>query len=88
MNFNFSNKFIDIFIGYLQNIFNTTINKDNWVDCYNGMSGTNGWHKALISTCDKINENFLVPYYDHLNWEYSDLFDCILGEFIEKYLAK
>lgn len=87
MNFNFSNKFIDIFIGDLQNVFNTTINKNNWVDCYNGMSGTNGWHKALINTCTKTNNKFLIQYYDKLGWEQSDLFDYELGECIEKYLG-
>ena len=45
-------------------------------------SGTSGWNAALKMTCHKLNLNWLLNWYDELEWYDSDDFDYKLVKLI------
>lgn len=46
------------------------------------VSGTSGWNAALKMACHKLNLNWLLNWYDKLEWYDSDDFDYKLVELI------
>ena len=47
------------------------------------ISGTTGWNAALRMTCEKLGIDWLMSWYDELEWFDSDNFDGELVEMME-----
>ena len=47
---------------------------------YDFDSGTSGWHTAFKATCEKLDLQWLLNYYDALEWYDSDIFDDIIED--------
>ena len=46
------------------------------------ISGSGGWNMALEMACRKLNMDWILDWYDKLEWYDSDDFDCELVELI------
>ena len=47
------------------------------------ISGSGGWNMALEMACRKLNMDWMLDWYDKLEWYDSDDFDCELVELIK-----
>lgn len=59
--------------------------EDDWYECYYDYnSSTAGWHEALVMTARKLHHEWLIDYYDGLDWMNSDRFDGMIEEKLSK----
>ena len=48
------------------------------------LSGTTGWAAALRAACQKMRMQWLLDYYDTLEWYDSDMFDGEISDMVIK----
>lgn len=56
-------------------------------DYFDMDSSTRGWYEAFKMTCKKLNMDWLLDYWNSLEWYDSDIFDGIIEDrIIEKFI--
>lgn len=73
-----TDEFLTMFIDNLKSIFPYEI--DKYFMLYN--TGTTGWSKAFIKTCDDLKMDTLREEYTTLDWEEFDFSCAELGKII------
>lgn len=49
------------------------------------VTGTCGWHVALRAACREVGDEWFYEWYDSLDWEESDEFDCdLVAELVDR----
>ena len=74
------------FAGELHSVFGSWASEKDECGIY-GLSyegGTAGWVAAFKATCDKLQMQWLLDYYNTLEWYDSDQFDSEIGDAIIK----
>ena len=70
--------------GELYSVFGLVVAKKDEDDFYGieFLGGTTGWVVAFQATCQKMNMQWLLDYYNALEWFDSDLFDGEISDMV------
>lgn len=59
--------------------------EDDWYECsYDYNSSTAGWREALVAAARKTNQDWIINYYDSLDWMNSDHLDGMIEAKLSK----